>query len=90
MKIINILFVFIINIIINENILGVDSFNLTLIHNNDIHSHFAPINEWSSPCDQNSLKAGKCFGGVARIVAKVSDYSLLFCAKQFSYQLLCH
>ena len=53
------------------DIVQVDSFNLTLIHNNDIHSHFAPVNVWSSPCDDKSLQSGKCFGGVARIMAEV-------------------
>ncbi|CAG2172739.1 unnamed protein product [Oppiella nova] len=55
------------------DIVQVDSFNLTLIHNNDIHSHFAPVNVWSSPCDDKSLQSGKCFGGVARIMAEVKS-----------------
>lgn len=57
--------------ILYYHLVNVKSFNLTLLHNNDLHSHFAPINVWSSPCDNSSLINGKCFGGVARIIAKV-------------------
>jgi len=44
------------------------SFNLTVIHNNDFHSHFEQINTFSSDCKEDE----QCFGGVARTVAKVS------------------
>jgi len=57
--------------ILCHHLVDVQSFNLTLLHNNDFHSHFAQVNAWSSPCDNTTAKNGKCFGGVARIVAKV-------------------
>ncbi|XP_054164291.1 protein 5NUC-like [Oppia nitens] len=58
-------------VIIYGSIVSVNSFNLSLIHINDLHSHFAPVNVWSSPCDEKSIKSGKCFGGIARIAAEV-------------------
>jgi 2',3'-cyclic-nucleotide 2'-phosphodiesterase (5'-nucleotidase family) len=43
------------------------AFNLTIIHNNDFHTHYPPINTFGSEC-----KSGEeCFGGVARTVTKV-------------------
>ncbi len=43
------------------------TFNLTVIHNNDYHTHYPPINTYGSEC-----KSGEeCFGGVARTVTKV-------------------
>ena len=53
--------------IISKNIEFCSSFNLTVLHNNDFHTHFEPINEFSSECKSNEL----CYGGVARTVAKV-------------------
>ncbi len=43
------------------------AFNLTVIHNNDYHTHYPSINTYGSEC-----KSGEeCFGGVARTVTKV-------------------
>lgn len=50
---------------------GAQNFNLTVIHINDIHSHFAQINAYGNPCDEKSLEDGKCFGGAARNIYKV-------------------
>ena len=55
-------------------IYSVQSFSLTVLHNNDFHSHFAPINQWGNPCDDDlsKSKAEKvCYGGAPRTIAKV-------------------
>ncbi len=50
-----------------NNALICTTFNLTVIHNNDYHTHYPPINIYNSEC-----KSGEeCFGGVARTVTKV-------------------
>ncbi len=43
------------------------SFKLTVLHNNDFHSHFEPIDTYGSKCKTGD----ECFGGVARTVSKV-------------------
>ena len=49
---------------------SVNSFNLTILHNNDFHARYTPINKLNGECDPERDKV--CFGGVARTVAKVS------------------
>lgn len=44
-----------------------ETFKLTVIHNNDFHTRFAPINVNSDLCTHGQ----KCLGGAARTVAKV-------------------
>jgi 2',3'-cyclic-nucleotide 2'-phosphodiesterase (5'-nucleotidase family) len=43
------------------------TFNLTVIHNNDFHTHYPAIDTYGSECKNNE----ECFGGVARTVTKV-------------------
>lgn len=45
-------------------------FNLTILHNNDIHARFPPITEQSSLCRLKRLD--NCMAGVARTVQLVS------------------
>jgi 2',3'-cyclic-nucleotide 2'-phosphodiesterase (5'-nucleotidase family) len=60
-----------------NNPLICSTFNLTVIHNNDYHTHYPPININNFDC-----KSGEeCFGGVARTVTKVrtnNSYEVLF------------
>jgi 2',3'-cyclic-nucleotide 2'-phosphodiesterase (5'-nucleotidase family) len=46
-----------------------NAFNLTIVHNNDFHTHFAPININSIPC---KIGVEECYGGAARTVSMVS------------------
>jgi len=50
-----------------NNALICTTFNLTVIHNNDFHTHYSPINTYGSEC----MSGKECFGGVARTVTKV-------------------
>ena len=38
---------------------------------NDIHARMEETNKYSSPCTDKDHKAGKCYGGLARIVTAV-------------------
>ncbi|RWS24108.1 hypothetical protein B4U80_02021 [Leptotrombidium deliense] len=49
-------------------ILRVFSFNLTILHNNDIHSRMVPTNKHGEDCLDEYDK--NCFGGIARLVYK--------------------
>ncbi len=42
-------------------------FELTVLHFNDMHSRFEPINKYDSGCRPSDDAAGKCFGGAARL-----------------------
>ncbi len=44
--------------------------NITVIHINDIHTHFEETNVMTGRCRKNDLKMGGCYGGLARIQAK--------------------
>ena len=46
---------------------------LHILHTNDLHSRIEAINEFDSTCDAETTAAGKCFGGVARVAAKVKE-----------------
>uniref|UniRef100_A0A147BRD5 5'-nucleotidase n=1 Tax=Ixodes ricinus TaxID=34613 RepID=A0A147BRD5_IXORI len=52
----------------NEN-----GFILTVIHTNDIHSHFEESNKRGGTCSETNKRAKECFGGVARILTKVKE-----------------
>ncbi len=41
---------------------------LNIIHFNDMHARFEPVNKYNSTCGAEELaEAGKCFGGIARL-----------------------
>lgn len=44
---------------------------LHILHTNDFHSRIEPINAFDSTCDAETLAAGECFGGVARLKAAI-------------------
>ncbi|OWF50209.1 5'-nucleotidase-like [Mizuhopecten yessoensis] len=49
------------------------SFELAVIHTNDIHAHVEEMNKYSSECKQKEKDAGLCYGGISRRVTKVND-----------------
>lgn len=48
-------------------------YKLTILHTNDFHSRFEPINKYDSGCGAEDNAEGKCFGGSARLVTAVAD-----------------
>ncbi len=46
-------------------------FSLTILHTNDFHARFEPINAFDSGCGAEDAAEGKCFGGSARLVTGV-------------------
>ncbi|MFC0201763.1 bifunctional metallophosphatase/5'-nucleotidase [Paracoccus rhizosphaerae] len=46
---------------------------LHILHTNDMHSRIEPINGSDSTCSAEEEGAGECFGGVARLAAKISE-----------------
>ena len=47
------------------------AWELSLLHVNDIHARMQETNKYSSPCTDKDRSAGKCYGGLARIVTAV-------------------
>jgi len=48
-------------------------YSLTILHLNDFHSRFLPINRFDSTCSSKDVAANKCFGGIARIKTKIDQ-----------------
>ncbi len=48
-------------------------YKLTILHTNDFHSRFEPINKYDSACGDEDNAEGKCFGGSARLVTAVEE-----------------
>ncbi|WP_170572654.1 bifunctional metallophosphatase/5'-nucleotidase [Ruegeria atlantica] len=48
-------------------------YKLTILHTNDFHARFEPINKYDSACDEEDQAEGKCFGGSARLVTAVNE-----------------
>jgi len=48
-------------------------YELTILHFNDLHARFQPINRFDSDCSEKDLGEGKCYGGVARLAAVIND-----------------
>ena len=44
---------------------------ITILHTNDFHSKFEPINRFNNSCSAEDNQAGKCFGGYARLATVV-------------------
>lgn len=42
-------------------------YSLTILHINDVHARFEPINKYNSGCSEEDNAAGECFGGMARL-----------------------
>ncbi|MEX0281567.1 MAG: bifunctional UDP-sugar hydrolase/5'-nucleotidase [Arenibacterium sp.] len=47
-------------------------YKLTILHTNDFHSRFEPINKYDSGCSAEDNAEGKCFGGSARLVSAIN------------------
>ncbi|CAC5363132.1 NT5E [Mytilus coruscus] len=52
----------------------VTSFNLTILHTNDVHAHYDEINTFSGQCND----PGNCYGGMARLKYKVDEIKRLY------------
>lgn len=50
-----------------------NSFNLILIHTNDVHAHIDEMNKYAGECSNEDSEQGKCFGGVARRMKKIKE-----------------
>ena len=48
-------------------------YTLTILHINDFHARFEPINGSDSTCGEKDAAENKCFGGIARLVTAVTD-----------------
>ena len=48
-------------------------YTLDILHINDLHSRIEPINRFDSTCSADYEAEGKCFGGVARVKAKIDE-----------------
>ena len=48
-------------------------YRLTILHTNDFHARFEPINKYDSGCSTDDNAEGKCFGGSARLVTAVDE-----------------
>eukprot|EP00873_Tetraselmis_striata_P031149 jgi/Tetstr1/451413/TSEL_038449.t1 len=48
-------------------------FTLNILHLNDFHSRFGPINAFDANCDAEADAAGECFGGIARVKTAIDD-----------------
>ena len=49
------------------------SYNLVLIHTNDVHAHIEEMNKYASSCKDSDREKEGCYGGVARRVTKVNE-----------------
>lgn len=56
---------------ITQNCLA--SFDLTILHTNDVHARFMPFNRFGTDCSDDNIKENQCYGGVARRLTKVKD-----------------
>lgn len=50
------------------------TFDLIVLHNNDMHSRFDETNQFSSKCQSDDLIMGKCYGGFARVSEIIQRY----------------
>ncbi len=48
-------------------------YQLTILHTNDFHDRFEPINKFDSTCDAETNAKGECFGGSSRLITAIND-----------------
>ena len=53
--------------------LSVLGYDLTIVHNNDVHAHYDQTNVRSGDCSKTDAEAGECYGGEARRVTIIED-----------------
>ncbi|PRY94532.1 5'-nucleotidase [Hasllibacter halocynthiae] len=46
---------------------------ITILHTNDFHDRFEPINRFDSTCPAEDNDAGECFGGIPRMITAIED-----------------
>jgi 5'-nucleotidase len=52
---------------------AVADYQLTILHTNDFHSRFGPIDQFDRDCTAGENVAGKCFGGAARLATAIAE-----------------
>lgn len=58
------------SLVLSTSVVRAD-YTLTILHINDVHSRLEPINKYDSTCGADDDAAGRCFGGIARVKAKI-------------------
>ena len=53
--------------------MGMAEYTVTILHTNDFHARFEPINRFDSGCGEEDNAEGKCFGGSARLITAIND-----------------
>ncbi|MBR7518710.1 hypothetical protein KC217_23890, partial [Mycobacterium tuberculosis] len=48
-------------------------YTLTILHINDFHSRQESINKYDSTCSAEEESKNECFGGIARVKAKIDE-----------------
>ncbi|XP_045195357.2 snake venom 5'-nucleotidase-like [Mercenaria mercenaria] len=48
-------------------------YELTIVHNNDVHAHFDQVNAYSGECTDKQASDNKCYGGEARRNSFIKD-----------------
>ena len=48
-------------------------YTLNILHINDQHSRIEPINKYDSTCSAEEESKNECFGGIARVKAKIDE-----------------
>ncbi|QFT94014.1 Trifunctional nucleotide phosphoesterase protein YfkN precursor [Roseovarius sp. THAF9] len=48
-------------------------YTLNILHTNDFHARFEPINKYNSTCAPEDNDAGECFGGSARLATAIEE-----------------
>ena len=49
------------------------AYDLTIVHNNDVHAHFEQINKYSGECSEESALKDECYGGEARRITIIKE-----------------
>ncbi|XP_023236967.1 protein 5NUC-like [Centruroides sculpturatus] len=49
------------------------TYQLTILHTNDVHARFEEFNKYGGRCTESLSQKGECFGGVARQMSKVRE-----------------
>lgn len=60
-------------LLLSTNLAAAADYSLTILHTNDFHSRFEPINKFDSGCKSQDNIDGKCFGGSARLVTAINE-----------------
>ena len=51
----------------------VKGYELTIVHNNDVHAHFEQMNKYSGECTDADAQKEACYGGEARRVTFIKS-----------------